>query len=142
VFATNDNALAAEATRALDEPTGRNVVDLAVTGALGEPLAVAARCGAWSARAVGSTALAPARGGGLDEALLRDKLGAFGGTPFRVGAIDCGALAAGLHVPASELKDLRRQLVEALLPQLERGPVRTIDPSPALPRVRAAQGAA
>jgi putative protease len=41
-------------------------------------------------------------------------------------------------VPASELKDLRRQVLAELLPQVERGPVRAVEPSPALPRVRAA----
>ncbi len=141
VFVTNDGALAAEATRLGDEPTGRNAIDLIVTGAPGEPLTVMARCGRWSATASGDTPLAPARGAGLDEALLRDKLGAFGGTPFRVAAIDCSGLAAGQHAPASELKELRRRLVEQLLPLLERGPTRDIDPSPALPRVRAAVGA-
>ena len=141
VFVTNDGALAAEATRLGEEPTGRNPVELRVSGAVGEPLRVRARCGAWLAQTESATALATARGAGLDEALLRDKLGAFGGTPFRLASLDVAALAPGLHLPASELKELRRRLVEALLPQLERGPVRTIDPAPALPRVRAAVGA-
>ncbi len=141
VFATSDTALAAATTRLGDEPMGRNEVDLEVAGEAGGPLVVRARCGAWSAAATSDVPLAPARGAGLDATILAEKLGAFGGTPFRLGALDRGRLAPGLHVPASELKELRRRLVLALLPQLERGPVRTIDAQPALGRVRATVGA-
>ncbi|MBM4061339.1 MAG: U32 family peptidase [Planctomycetes bacterium] len=139
VFATSDPLLQGAVAREQDpEPTGRNAVDLTVRGALGEVLAVVARSGPHRAEAKGKTMLQPARGAGLDVALLADKLGGFGGTPFRLGALDAGGLSPGLHVPASELKELRRELVAQLLPQLERGPVRTLDPRPALPRVRRA----
>jgi len=138
VFATSDPSLAAVVGREDGlEPSGRNEVDLTVVGALGQRLAVAARCGAFTAAAVSGTPLQPARGAGLDAALLQDKLGGFGGTPFRLGALDIAQLEPGLHLPASELKELRRQLVAILLPQLERGPVRTLDPRPALARVHA-----
>ncbi|MEO6597987.1 MAG: U32 family peptidase [Planctomycetota bacterium] len=142
VFATNDPALAAATAREVrdeaPEPQGRNPVDLVVEGGLGQPLRVHATCRGYRATALGTTPLQPARGSGLDAFLLADKLGAFGGTPFRLGALDVHALGEGLHVPASELKELRRALVADLLPQLERGPVRTLDPRPAIPRVRAA----
>ncbi len=58
--------------------------------------------------------LAAARGAGLTSELLADKLGAFGGTPFHLEALDTSALAPGLHVPVSELKELRRELVALL----------------------------
>jgi len=142
VFATSDPSLAALAREAEDEPAGRHTVDLAVTGALGQPLAVQARCGPHSAHATSATPLAAARGAGLDAALLADKLGAFGGTPFRLGALDVAGLEAngviGLHLSPSDLKTLRRALVQDLTPKVERGPVHTLDQRPADVRVRAA----
>jgi putative protease len=142
VFATSDPALAAAVARELRdeeaEPEGRNAVDLRVQGRLGQPLTVHATCRGYTAKATTASALHASRGAGLDVGLLTAKVGAFGGTPFRLGDLDAKDLAAGLHVPASELKELRRALVAALLPQLERGPVRTVVAEPAIARVRAA----
>ncbi|MFN3244970.1 MAG: DUF3656 domain-containing protein [Planctomycetota bacterium] len=139
VFANSDPSLGSVAGRTsrddAPEPEGRNPVDLSVSGALGEPLRVVARCGPHQVERASASPLQQARGGGLDDAILRDKLGAFGGTPFALSGLDVAGLAAGLHVPASELKELRRQLVQELLPRIERGPVRTVDASPANPRV-------
>ncbi|MFK7740033.1 MAG: DUF3656 domain-containing protein [Planctomycetota bacterium] len=138
VFANSDTALQADANKVAREeaaePEGRNAIDLVITGALGEVLSVAASCRlrSGSAAAVCATTvfsraeLQQARARGLDEDLLRDKLGAFGGTPFRIGSLDVQGLAPGLHLPASDLKDLRRAIVRELLPQLERGPVREV----------------
>ncbi len=138
VFATNDNALAAMADKIVqrDEPEGRVPVRLVVTGALGEPLRVRATSGKAEARAATAVRAEAARGRGLDRELLQDKLGGLGGTPFRLDAIDCTALAPGLHVPPAELKELRRRIVADLLPQVERGQPRAIDALPSLPRVR------
>ena len=133
--------IAREAERAVAdaEPAGRIAMTLSVRGRAGEPLA---RRGAGAARAgvrvVATSALVASTGGGLDEALLREKLGAFGGTPFRLDALDLGGLAPGLHLPVSELKALRRRVVEALRPAVERGPVRAVAPDPVLPSLRAA----
>ena len=66
--------------------------------------------------------LQAASAGGLDAALLRDKLAALGGTPFRLGAIDLANLEPGLHVPVSALKALR----------LERAAVQVVVPEPQL----------
>jgi putative protease len=141
VFATNDPALAVAADKQVrddaPEPEGRNAVDVVVAGRAGAPLRVRASCRGCTADATSASPLQPARGAGLDAALLADKLGAFGGTPFRLGALDTTALEPGLHVPSSELKALRRTLVDALLPRLERGPVRTVDARPAIARVAA-----
>ncbi|MBL9076129.1 MAG: U32 family peptidase [Planctomycetes bacterium] len=143
VFVTSDPALAAAVQRELRdadaEPSGRNGLSLRIAGAAGAPLVATATCGGFTASAATASPLQPARGTGLDAELLREKLGAFGGTPFRLDALDAEALAPGLHVAASELKELRRALVAELLPQLERGPQRTLDARPALARVRAAQ---
>ncbi|MEQ1632730.1 MAG: DUF3656 domain-containing protein [Planctomycetota bacterium] len=138
VFATNDNALAAMAEKLVARPEveGRVKVRLVVTGALSEPLRVTAT--SENATAVAETVVRTeaARGRGLDRELLAEKLGGFGGTPFCLSELDCSGLAEGLHVPPSELKELRRRLVADLLPQVERGVVRSIDVEPALPRLR------
>lgn len=143
VFATNDPALAVAAEKQVrdeaPEPTGRIAVDVVVAGRAGEPLSVRATAPGAMAEARTASVLRRARGQGLDESILRDKLLAFGGTPFRCASLCAAGLAPGLHVPASELKELRRQLVAALLPAIERGPVRTLEPAPALPRLAAAQ---
>lgn len=139
VFATNDQSLANAADKLVraDEPDGRVAIDLVVTGAEGGPLAVVARSGPFTASATSASALVRARARGLDDELLRDKLAAFGGTPFSLRALDASGLATGLHLPPSELKDLRRVLVHDLVPKVERGPVRTLHAEPAVDRVLA-----
>lgn len=140
VWVTSDPAIVRETERVLaaDEPEGRIALRLTVAGRAGEPLQVAAVAGEARAEAVSAIALAPASGAGLGDAVLRDKLAAFGGTPFRLADLDASALAPGLHLPVSELKTIRRALAAALLPRIERGPVRTIAPEPQVPRLRAA----
>ena len=102
---------AADAGRA---PLGRVAVDLIVRGAAGEPLEVRAR----DVVARSKSLLQPARAGGITKELLADKLGALGGTAFHLGALDVSQLAPGLHLPVSELKELRRALVAQLDTQL------------------------
>lgn len=123
VWISGDPALGREAERAVAaaEPEGRVPVQLFVGGAEGAALVVDARAGHATASARSSVPLASAKGRGLDAELLRDKLAAFGGTPFALEELDTGALAAGLHLPVSELKAMRRALVDSLLPQIERG---------------------
>jgi putative protease len=61
-----------------------------------------------------TTPLALARGRALDAQTLREKLGAFGGTPFVLESLEAEGLEPGLFLPLSELKPMRRDLVEAL----------------------------
>ncbi len=93
---------------------GRVPVELVVTGEIGAPLVVAARMPRGSATARSSSPLQPARAGGLTPELLADKLGALGGTAFHLGTLDASGLAAGAHLPVSELKEIRRDLVATL----------------------------
>lgn len=95
---------------------GRIAVELVVRGAAGSPLEVSARAGSkrHEAHAITTSVLQPARGAGLSAEVVADKLGAFGGTPFHLAATDTTGLATGLHVPVSELKEVRRQLVAQL----------------------------
>ena len=81
VFATSDPALASATARDVredaPEPEGRNQVDLVVCGEAGAPLQVVATCRGHRASAQTTSALQPARGAGLDAAILADKLAAF-----------------------------------------------------------------
>ncbi|MEW5741169.1 MAG: U32 family peptidase [Myxococcota bacterium] len=123
VYLSADPRLAADAKSAVEEGTrgvpGRIGVRLSVRGAEGEPLT--ARVEALGAAGRGAVLegqtenrLEKASGAGLGVEVLSTKLGAFGGTPFRLEEVDLSGLGAGLHVPVSALKALRRSLLEAL----------------------------
>lgn len=141
---TGDPELVRDASRRIAQPeTGRIPVALTVTGHKGEPLQVSAHAvgpaRSLKADALTSALLTSARAGtGVDSALLRDKLGALGGTPFRLGELDLSALSDGLYVPVSELKQLRRDLVLALQTALDAPAYPTPPTERCLPQVRAA----
>jgi len=139
VWLNSDPALARQTEGLIShgEPEGRIPLTLKVSGASGTPLSLHASAWGHECALTGQTALAPARGAGLDEALLKDKLGAFGGTPFTLAKLDLTELAPGLHLPVSELKALRRDLVARLATDVERGPKRTVNTQPVLKEVRA-----
>jgi putative protease len=111
---------AAEAGR---QPLGRVAIELAVTGRVGETLLVRARTSRHTTEARSTSLLAAARGAGITREILVDKLGSFGGTPFHLGGLDTSDLEAGLHLPVSELKEIRRQIVmelDAAIARVER----------------------
>lgn len=124
------------------DPLGRNWIDLEVSGGPGAPLSVTATTATGTSSVTSSMALEAARSRGLDESLLREKLGGFGGSLFHLRNLDMRALGKGLHLSPTVLKDLRRQLVEALEPAAERGPVHDVASEPALPRMQAAAASA
>lgn len=133
VFANSDPSLQQEVAASEDpEPTGRHAVDLTVAGVAGAELQVTAQCADHRVVVRSAVPLQPARNQGLHAAVLVDKLGGFGGTPFRLDRLDCSGLAAGLHLPPAELKELRRQVVAQLLPRIEAGRVHRIAAAPAL----------
>jgi putative protease len=117
---TSDPVIAREVERlGRDAVAGRIPLALAIEGRAGQPLRVTANARFLErvlvVRAESKSLLEPARSGvGLERALLLEKLGAFGGSPFRCEAIGVEALASGLHLPVSELKELRRELVAEL----------------------------
>jgi putative protease len=120
VWITSDPRVTKAGDRAVREgygPLGRIGIDLIVRGEVGKPLTASAR----DVEVRSATSLAAARGTGITPELLRDKLGALGGTPFHLASLDTAALAPGLHLPVSELKEMRRELVSALDAQLIRG---------------------
>jgi putative protease len=125
----------AGARAAAQTPHGRIAIALDVAGAAGEPLRVTATLRNLVATARSSSALALARNAGITRELIGEKLGALGGTPFRVGALSTDRLAAGLHLPVSELKELRRAIVEQLEAHLAAPRAPIIAESPALPEI-------
>jgi putative protease len=147
VWISGDPSAARAAERAIERPelqidgaggTGRIAMAIAVSGSAGARLRVRAEAGGFAAMAASASELTPARGAGLAAEVLRDKLGALGGTPFHLASLDC-QLGAGLHLPVSELKALRRDLVAELTRAVERGPMRAVsdeDPARLVARVR------
>jgi putative protease len=142
VWVTSDPALTRAAEKqAARAPEGRVPVRMVCVGRADAALRVRAEAVGASVEVETDVPLAAARGAGLDAALLRDKLGALGGTPLRLEAIDVDGLAPGLHVPVSALKRARRAIVEALLPAVERGPRRETAADPVLETLRASDAA-
>jgi putative protease len=138
---TGDPDITREAERRVTQlVSGRIPLTLRVRGRDGDKLCVDAHATfgtrALHARAESETPLAPARTGGLDRALLAEKLGAFGGTPFRVEDLDIEELAPGLHAPVSEIKRLRRELAAALERELARNPYAPPPERPVLAELR------
>lgn len=99
-------------------PHGRHPLRLTVSGSAGAPLTVVGR---WRDAAVtvhSEELLEHAQRGGIDHALLVDKIGALGGTPFHLEELDDSALPEGLHIPVRVLKQLRRAIVDGLAPEV------------------------
>ncbi|NVJ20208.1 U32 family peptidase [Myxococcus sp. AM011] len=142
VWVTSDPSLVkhTEELLAQGEPEGRVPLALTVSGTAGGPLVVMGTArGGHVATASSAVPLAQARGGGMDAALLKDKLAALGGTSFHLTELDTTALESGLHLPVSELKALRRSLVAELTEAVSRGPARTVRETAVLEEVRASQ---
>ncbi len=119
VWATADPQLDRETARTLSGPpaSGRIAVALQVHGEPGQPLHTV-----WTAQgplgrsvvvtAVSDEVLEPAAGAGLSAELLRDKLGALGGTPFHLSSLY--VVGAPSRLPVSSLKTLRRRAIADL----------------------------
>lgn len=123
VWITQDPSVTRAAERLADQaPEGRIPLHLVVRGRAGAPLVVESN----GVRVESEATLSPATGRALDEAILRDKLGALGGTPFHLVTISLD-VQGDLHLPLSALKPLRRALVEKLEAKLD-------DPRRELPR--------
>ncbi len=139
VWLTSSPAVSRAAEKLADGPApdGRWALNLKLTGALDAPLVVEASLANGKARAEAKTdtALAAASGRGIDAGLIRSKLAAFGGTPFALKDLDTSALPEGLHLPVRELKQVRRELVALLEPQITHS-ARIVSSELALPSLR------
>src|SRR5438067_4886303 len=119
----------AEVTRKMKRIAARERkvgLTLSVRGAAGAPLIVTARDDLGrAARVESAMPLQPARANALHEGLVREKLCAFGETVFELRRLEL-ELEGALALPPSELKRLRRALVEALAGEPPRPPVRHV----------------
>lgn len=113
VWKTRDAALTRELQASWATDSRTRGVHLTVDGALGGPLRLTGVSGDVSASVESGEHLEPARGAGLDETLLAEKLGRFGGTTWHLASLQ-NRLPDALAMPVSALNRLRRALVEAL----------------------------
>ena len=98
-----------------DQPQYQRPILLEVRGGEGRPMAVTARDGFGNVVQAESTVpLASARTQPLDAKRLQQQLGRLGGTPFKLGGLEC-RLDGAVILPVSELNRLRRELVAQLL---------------------------
>lgn len=144
---TGDPEVARDAQKRIARPIeGRLNLILRVIGQAGTPLRVEATANT-PAGVIRATVLSEAllqvstTEGGLSDDVLREKLGALGGTPFSLVTLDTTGVEPKLHVPVSALKALRRQLVIALESELNRAPYPAPPESSCLPQLREALAA-
>jgi U32 family peptidase len=138
---TGDPDITRDAERRIHQPAfGRIPLTLRVSGRAGDKLRVEAHTiravRSLSARIESPNTLAPARSGGLDRALIEEKLGAFGGTSFAIEELDLRELEPGLHAPVSELKRMRRELAAELEAELFRDTRQPPPETPCVPELR------
>jgi U32 family peptidase len=93
----------------------RELLHVQVKGQSGTPLTLCWTGRGQEVRVTSKVPLAPAARHALDSARLRRQLERLGDTPFVLGTLDVGALEPNLFLPMSELNELRREAVAALL---------------------------
>jgi U32 family peptidase len=115
VFKTSDPQGDKKVLGELARAERRLALDLRLSGATGEPFVLEGRSSTGAfARVAGDANVEVARSAPLDDAIVRDKLGRLGDSPFTLRALDL-ALPPGSIVPVSSLNRARRALVAALL---------------------------
>jgi putative protease len=128
VFKNDDPKLNRRLRRSFsgDDPVQRQTIDIEVVAETGSRLRLIGRCrDGQRAEVFGSDLLAAATKHAIDESMLRDKLGRLGGTPFVLGNMRATIVGAPM-VPMAVLNQTRRDLVAALITQLEQPPSRRI----------------
>jgi putative protease len=114
VFLSDAPAVERAILARVDRGAARVTLDLTVQGRVGGTVVLEGRTtDGRSARVEGDAPIERARGAATDEAILRDKLGRLGDSPFVLGALEA-ALDRDAFVAPAALNRLRRALVEAL----------------------------
>lgn len=137
VYRNSDPALARRlaATFEGESPRRREGIALRVSGRAGEPLLVEARDrDGRAASAETEERLEPATESPLDAALVAEKLGRLGGTPFELGEVEI-AIEGDCRVPVSALNRVRRELVRRLEAARVAPPVRPLAAEKMAPRL-------
>ena len=146
VWRTQHAALQRQLKTALaDASAGRALVDVALSGDVGEPLTVKVTDGRGrSASTQTEAVIEAATGEGLGEAAVAKAVGQLGGSPLLLRHLDVdGALAAGggAWLPLSAVKEARRVAVDRLVEQRAAQRVLARKLSPALKAARAREEA-
>ena len=141
VWATGDPRAEQRAAR-LADAEGRVPATMTVSGRLGAPLRATVTTPFGVVGDETDALLVAATGAGLSRALLTDKLATFGGTPFKLAALEVDLGDADLFVPPGAMKALRRRLLAELESQIDRGPTRAVADGPVINTVRAQLAAA
>ncbi|MDI1429009.1 peptidase U32 family protein [Polyangium sorediatum] len=115
VWKTDDPATEKAILAEIERSPRKVPLSIRVSGAIGEMprFEASTTSGLWGV-VTGDAPLGEARGGADVAAVLKDKLGRLGDTPFEIATIDAD-LPAGVMIPPSSLNRARRALVEALL---------------------------
>ena len=110
------------------DPQRRRPMDMQVVAETGLPLRLVGLIADANIRAIatGTQPLEEATKHPADESMLREKLGRLGGTPFYLRELEA-TIGGDPMVPMAQLNGLRRELVEALLEQLNESPSRQVD---------------
>jgi putative protease len=108
----------------------RREVDFQVVAITGQPLRLSAslRGDAVPLQVESPQRLEKANKHPADEAMIREKLARLGATALRLGRVDA-TIEGGPMVPASVLNQLRREVIERLVEQIEQPPSRQVDVS-------------
>jgi len=143
IWKTDDPQLNRELRKSwsADLPKPKRPLELVVTGRVGEPLRLEARCLEVVVSVESGMPLQVAEKRPLNEETLRGQLGRLGETGFALGTLE-NRLEGAVIVPMSELNRLRRELVEKLEAILGRdaSPLASVDEGdgkglPSLPKV-------
>lgn len=122
VYVTSDPKLV---LKRAETPHCRIPMRLSVHGKAGEPLTVKAYARAFEAESESAVALAPSQNRELTQEVLKENLGALGGTPFHLAELELD-LQPGLFLPLANLREIRRDLVEQLEPWILEGSGRRV----------------
>ncbi|MCP4885599.1 MAG: U32 family peptidase [Planctomycetaceae bacterium] len=110
----------------VSDPVQRQALNLSVVARVGEPLRLTGKvANGGSVSIETSEILSLARKRPATMELLREKLGRLGGTPFELNELEADLQGAPM-IPMAMLNQCRRDLVEALLSQCDRGPKRDL----------------
>ncbi|TWU22205.1 putative protease YhbU precursor [Novipirellula galeiformis] len=129
VFKNDDPKLNRRLRQSFAKPdaVARQAIDIEVRAAVGSVLQMSAKTmGGREVSVSGTQVLEKANKHPADETMLREKIARLGGTPFQLRTFTA-QLSDGPMVPVGLLNQLRRELVETLIAQLESRPERTID---------------
>lgn len=131
VYVTSDPKLALKGRR---KSQGRLPVTIRAEGRLGTTLRVRYSNGKHQVEVESDVELAQAKKSSLTSEVLTEQLGALGGTPFCMEALD-SSVEPGLFLPFAQLRNMRRFLVTELLETIRRSRPKQVKQGPHLPRL-------